>query len=476
MISRISAVAIDDDPAHLSAICEAAFSANITCHPIKFPDPPPDGLNNELIRLVICDLHLNAQGSLSSEQSIFNTVAGVLAGLQLTPFSPYILVIWSMDARDANKLDGLRTFLEERLPPEIMPCAFISLDKLNYGITDNPTAPQKELLWRDLKEKVQNSPGLNLLLQWEREIHRAAGNVVCNLMRTVRSEKGKSVIPIDSEIDLLLTRIARTATSDQFSSLQPRAAAVEGLIPLVSDEMQHLELNRNEEDIWLKGMQKATVTGKEKLPPLTAEQAASLNDAFHVARDNSAVSRPDRGAVLESTETDVLNDFDIERNAFGFTFGLHGKLPKNALIRYVQIEGACDAAQRKKGVVPLILALEVDGNQRLLEIGSGQNKRSASVEETPTFLVEGKPRKLLLNVRYFISLPRDELDKKIPCYRLRDSLVSKLAFAWANHAIRPGIVEFTFAEDTETLPADQETGAEITPRGFLAKLKDAIFH
>ena len=357
MISNISAIAIDDDPAHLSAICQAAFSANITCQPVNFPDTPPDGLNKQLIRLVICDLHLNAQGSLSSEQSIFNTVAGVLSGLGLTPFSPYILVIWSMDARDANKLNGLKTYLEERLPPDIMPCAFIPLDKLNYGITSNPTTQQKELLWRDLKEKVQQSPGLNLLLQWEKEIHQAAGNVVCNLMRTVRSENGKSVIPIDSEIDLLLTRIARTATSDQFSLLQPRAAAVEGLIPLVSDEMQHLALDESQENIWRQGMQNSAVTGKAKLPPLTVEQAASLNDAFHVARDDSAVSRPDRGAVLESTETDVLKDFGIERQAYGSTFGLYGKLPKNALLRYVQIEGACDAAQRKKGVVPLILAL-----------------------------------------------------------------------------------------------------------------------
>ena len=120
MISNISAIAIDDEPEHLSAICRAAFSANITCHPVKFPDTPPEGLSKQLIRLVICDLHLNAHGTLASEKSIFNTVAGVLAGLGLTPFSPYILVIWSMDARDATKLSGLKTFLEERLPADLM--------------------------------------------------------------------------------------------------------------------------------------------------------------------------------------------------------------------------------------------------------------------------------------------------------------------------------------------------------------------
>ena len=80
-----------------------------------------------------------------------------------------------------------------------------------------------------------------------------------------------------------------------------------------------------------------------------------------------------------------------------------------------------------------------------------KGSRPLAVEETPPFL-SGNPKKLVVNVRYYTTLERSKLEVTLnPIYRLRESLISKLAFAWATHIIRLGIVSFNSGSNSATI-------------------------
>lgn len=485
MIRNIHAVAIDNEKADLDAIHAATIKADINCRPIHYPGDLTEGLRNELnnhqIRLVICDLHLQADGAMGGGANVFGTIGSVLENLGIKPWSPYVLLLWSIDAGNKALVDELRQYLEERVQPQHLPSAIIPLEKSKYGIPGNPTGEQAMKLWSDLQEKLLESRGVRLLLQWEAELYRAAGQVTCNLMATIRKDRVASgKIVIDDEIDKLLSRVASAATSKDFAQDHPRIAVVEGLLPLVTDQYQHQKLSGDEHDIWNNGLQQAITKAKQE--PLSMAQAAALNSALHIARDDS-VERPERGAIYDCSMDELKDRFGFDhtdKQKLNLAFGIKGKWPQSAVFRLIQVEGACDAAQRKSGVIPLLLAIEVDATQELHEKGDGLKKRPMSVEETPIFLNEanGQPKKLVVNVRYYFTLSRGPLESRKPIYRLRESLVASLAYAWANHTTRPGIVSFSYVEtEDETHNPTEMVMEDITANkeGWLEKIKSWFF-
>lgn len=455
MIYNIHAVAIDDNKDELMAIHEAAVNANINCKPLHFPADISDKLCDELrshqIRLVICDYHLQAHGAMGGASSNNSTIGGILEKLGIRAWSPYVLLLWSRDANDEKLVGELKIYLETRGNPQYLPCAIVPLQKSKYGIPGTPRQDQIDALWEDLQTKILESRGVKLLLQWEAELHRAAGQVACKLVETARgSSKAGNKVNIDNELDILLSRIARAATSDSFAKEHCRSATVEGLLPLVSDEMLHLSPNSHELEIWGNGLKNAT--DSTELDDLSLEYAAALNDALHITQDVS-VKREERGTVFECTNEQASELFGI-KGPSSEVFAIKGVWPKNAVLRCIQVEGACDAARHKKGaMVPVLLAVELDAQQSLLPKGEGKGSRPLAVEETPPFL-SGQPKKLVANVRYYTTVERSKLEATLkPVYRLRESLISKLAFAWATHIIRPGIVSFDFGSVGEATAA-----------------------
>jgi len=130
--------------------------------------------------------------------------------------------------------------------------------------------------------------------------------------------------------------------------------------------------------------------------------------------------------------------------------------------------------------VPLLLAIEVDATQELFEKGDGLKKRPMSVDETPIFLngTGTELKKLVVNARYYFTLSREQLKTRKPIYRLRESLVASLAYAWANHTIRPGIVSFTYG-GAEVAPDGltemEEINLASNNAGWLVKIKSFLF-
>jgi hypothetical protein len=322
------------------------------------------------------------------------------------------------------------------MPKENTPSVIVPLDKVEHGVISGGTI-NESLLMASLTNAMGTSRGLNALLTWERDVAKAADVSVCNLLRLVRSKGTSNLIDVDDEIDQLLSMIAQKATSTAYASINPRSAATEGLLPLLADELQHLEPNEVRDATWSAALQLAVNKG-QSAPDL--DRDAMLNNALLIS--NESATGADRGSVLKAWHDDPIfkSIFGIDRANVVSQLSIKGS--PGVAIKYVQMEGLCDASQQKKGVVLFALAAEIDADIELLELGEGRGKRARSVEVSPVFLRENKRVKLVTNMRYFFTLPRVEATNHTADYRLREPLVNQWAFAWATYAIRPGIVSF----------------------------------
>jgi hypothetical protein len=435
MIPRIRALAFDDEAAHLTAIHDAATKAGFGCVPLLYPrDTEAAALkamkfDNAQIRMIISDLHLDPAGQTRGKEANYSLIAGLILQLNLPAWTPYVFVLWTQYSADGV---GLEKYLAERLPRDRQPGLLLSLDKGEYNIPSENVDHAKLLM--DLQDKMRGSRGVNVLLEWEREIIQAADNVVRKLLEVAGSSKTKT-LSFDDELDRVLSSIAQTATSRGFASLEPRAAANGGLLPVLIDEVEHLALNEDQTARWAAALARA-VAG-QKTPPVEKE-IALLNDALHVSKDGVATGA-DRGAVMAKWHDDAGFKlvFGVDAGTCCDTFCL-AEWPENPSIKYLQIEGLCDSTQQKKGVVPFVLACEVPGGTELKKEG-----RPASIEVSPIYLgMDGSERKLIVNLRYFLTCERSAAKERKAEFRIRESMVNKWAFAWANHAIRPGTVEF----------------------------------
>jgi hypothetical protein len=437
MIPKMRAIAIDDQPLHLDAIHKAATRAGFGCVPLLYPTNTDAeqlaglALHQAHVRIIITDLHLSSTSETSDPRTSYGVIGGLITLMNIPKWTPYVLVLWTAHP---DAIAGLKTYLEERLDPERMPGLVVGLAKADYGIADQEV--NHDQLWKDLSEKVTNSRGLNLLLQWEKEVIAAADNVVGRLVALARSD-GKKSISFDDELDRILSLIGQTATSRDFATTAPRAAANSGLLPLLIDEMEHISLTDGQSSVWSQAMSRAK--NGDKLNALKSD-IAGLNDAFHISRDGVSTGS-DRGAVISSwhNSQDFAAIFGMDRANLKEMFGIQD-FPEVFAVKYIQIEGLCDSTQKKKGVVPFTLGIEVPAATVLKD----KNYLPASVEVSPVYFdKDGKTeRKLIVNLRYFFTLERGEAKLKKADFRIRESLISKWATSWASHAIRPGTVEF----------------------------------
>lgn len=446
MISRIRAIAIDDEAKHLEHIGNAAKAARIGCLPLLYPtdtsaeDLAKLNLAESLVRVVICDLHLDFGAQTGNGAAAYAAIGALLLNMKMPAWAPYILVLWTKCPEEKEKL---REYLEEKLDPKFLPNCLVCLDKTKYGVGAEGGEVNEPALWNDLLAEIHASNGLNLLMQWEAEILDAADTVLRDIVRLARANPadGKPIKKIDigQPLDRVVSLIAQTSTSQSFAQENPRGAANEGLVPLLVDSIQHLSVSGLRSDVWDKGLS----LRNQKLETSDAE-TAFLNDAFLFSRTDE-FNGGYRGAVVEGWHDDAefASLFGKPKNQLADVFGIQGGLPNPLRLRYVQIEGACDSVQQKKGLVPFVLACEVSKAVEIKSSNNGAKSRPASVEVSPIYPdSDGNESRLIINFRYFFTLPREQARTKRALFRVREALIAKWAFSWATHAIRPGIVNF----------------------------------
>ena len=435
MIPKIRAVAIDDEQEHLTYIVEAAKQLGIGCLPMLYPTATQDMPTHLFgsIRLVICDLHLEPGAALSNNGQQYQLIAAQLLAMKLSEFTPYALILWTSFPAEC---EALKAIISTRLQVEKRPMIVAALDKTKYGFGSGSGAINTTTLWQDLQGKIRESRGLNALLQWENEVLTASDNTVRKLVEIGRGRAKPAQLPLDDELDWLLSLIAVEATSKKTATEHPRHAVCEGLHSLLLDELQHLEEGADARATWTAALSKRTQSKKQFAVEI--REAAQLNDALLISLTQATGAT--RGAVLECwlDAGGFENCFGLKPLDVWAKMGFNGTYDSAAVLwRFIQLEGDCDAVQNKPGVIPFVLAAEVDASVAL------SDSPPQSIVESPVFSVGDDSRRLVVAFRFFVTLAKAEATTRPAKYRLREPLANWIATQWASYLNRPGYVWFS---------------------------------
>jgi hypothetical protein len=209
----------------------------------------------------------------------------------------------------------------------------------------------------------------------------------------------------------------------------------EALLPILADRVAALQ-GLNGDDPWA-----SAFTEEDANSALELEDAARLNRFSHISETPSA-SGAERGVVVVLPRRYAGKFF---RKAFGLEqvdaaitqFGCKDYAPRDSRFRWllIQVQAACDHAQRQPGALPFVLALEMP------EL-SAKDPAPQALWSSPAFQADTGVRVLKANARFAVSLGRDEAKSAQAMYRIREQLLNDLIHRIHSYGSRPGIVSF----------------------------------
>lgn len=419
MFSASRIVAIDNEKAELEQLSVALQGLGIPCIPLVYPDQlPPDGtawLRN--VRLLFCDLHLldgAAKPSLN-----YPVIGGILERMTSETGAPLVLILWTAFPQDR---DALERYLLER-HAAAMPVAVLALSK------DDFVGPKATELPAAIRGKLDAIPQLRALYEWRDDVAAAADACIGMLLKLAKQRAGE----LKDTLDTLLSALAQAAYGEELAADCPGNALEEVLLPILQDSLSHLPDDTCRRERWNRAMPSA-VDRKECLNEIVG--GAGINTALHIVQfpPGSATGR-ERGSVIRIACPTL----------FRYRFS---EDPAQTLKRFfvkddaehrwmaIQVEAACDFAQRKSPCIPFVLAAEIPAASKL------KDKHSPAIWRSPSFLSEeGKEVCLVANVLYTATVTCDKAQRHSAVYRLRESLVSQLVFRKSQNEARLGIVE-----------------------------------
>jgi hypothetical protein len=181
-------------------------------------------------------------------------------------------------------------------------------------------------------------------------------------------------------------------------------------------------------------------------------EAGKLNHLLHIDDDVSGLNGSGRGVVIHLPKS-VSGDrfqktFSMPADrAAADQFHCADYAAGDDRFRWVlvQLQAACDFAQKQPGPLPFCLGLEMPEGSR-----SSKRKPPAAVWESPAFELGGSVRILVLNARFQTSFTARTASRAKPVYRLRELVLNGLAFQLHQYGARPGIISF---REQKTKPA-----------------------
>lgn len=228
MIFRQPRTLVIDDKQKDGEKITSALNSN--GYPARFILFDTDSWGNEQfsgVRAVFLDLALLGSG-VPTDQDRSATVSFLLKILQPTN-GPWALVTWTTYANDA---DTLYNYLRERLPKGMRPLSKAILDKEKWlpEIEQQPTSDFAQAVI----EKLELSPPVKFLLDWETAVQNAAASVLHQLTEAAEALQGN--VGLDEKINCLLIELAKAEagkTLGKLPSLTPPLYTV--LTPLLTD-------------------------------------------------------------------------------------------------------------------------------------------------------------------------------------------------------------------------------------------------
>jgi len=423
-------ILIDDNPNHLRGLSDGLNRYGVASLQVHFTGDVT-GINPcPHVRVLFADLHLNEGGAAQDHVRHFTVIGGLLQET-FVPTGPYALILWT---RFPDQAEGLRAFLEERLQGVAKPFCVVSLDK-NVHLDADGNVRDPGALVQAISQIVQGEPQIAALLNWEERVLGAAAQTVAAIIELAGT--GTPAAGRGQAIGRLLFRLGVEAVGEGNVASDRFRAVNEALFPILADRISALKADADA-DVW-----EQALAGQTADAGVTIEEASTLNRFLHIA-DSRNVTGLDRGAVValpgRFTGAGFQQSFGLaEATAAAEQFGCSNFAAGDAQFRWllVQVQAACDFAQDQPGPIPYVLALE-------MPVASVSKKPApGAVIKSPAFTgATGQPKLLHINARFQTSVPEGEAGGVTVEYRLREPLLSDIAYRIHTYGARPGIISF----------------------------------
>ncbi|HUN99511.1 MAG TPA: hypothetical protein VMU69_25165 [Bradyrhizobium sp.] len=420
-------IAIDDNPAHLRGLADGLNRYGAACLQVHFTGEDTEIKKCPHVRVIFADLHLNESGASGEHERHFAIIGGLIEEA-IVPAGPYIVVLWT---RFADQAEALGRFLDERLQGVQKPFAVVPLDKMVHLTAENKIKDIDQLV-QAIDGIVRQQPQIAALLNWEERVLGAAAETVSAIIGLAIRQPGDQR---GAELRRLLGQLGIEAVGEGHVENDRFAAVNEALLPILADRISFLRSRAGVDDIWAEAFTTADITAARSI-----EESAKLNRLLHVAEGATGA---ERGAVILLPADYGGDGF---KGAFGMEpavaaekqYGCVGFSQDNVDFRWllVQTQAACDFAQKQPGPMSFVLALEMP------IAAISKNSPPAAVWRAPPLDFDGKVRAMIVNCRFQISISEARASTIASAYRIREQLLNDLIYKIHTYGARPGIISF----------------------------------
>lgn len=448
-------VALDDKEEDLDVIVKALGRAGYSAIPYLFDLAEFNPLVTNPcagLRLVFSDIHLTPTSGIGSGGADHAAVIGNFLK-KIVPTGPYGLIFWSKHEADEHEIVAQLSSRANDIGFKL-PVFFGFMDKKSIGI--HPGGDANEVDYEKLRglirEQVDKSPALKVVMDWEERVLLSAARASNSLFDVVstRSAESKEKLTDPAAWLDLLAYLSQEAVGLESAAHNSRAAIDNALLPVLEDQLR-VNLNAEAEPE-CPISRKLTEQGGKKIKYPPEINTYSLNSFYLVeslcqgdisCSTRGAVSFPkDNAADFIATKfgaewIDILYDEFI---IFPKEKSKNQDLATRTKACFISLSAECDEVQGKIPSHRYLLGACVDKSD--IKEFNKQGLARAALQEIGRVKIDGSERILIVSCRRFISEHSGvELPLK-PVARLRRSTLDELIHHYTTYARRPGVMRF----------------------------------
>lgn len=435
MFTRARYVVIDDKENELMQLTRCLRKIGAPCLPLLYDVAEGiDASHLGGVRLLFLDLHLTTGGQSTDVAQASGVIAGMLEDGIDRAAGPYVIILWTTHQPHR---EAFAAYIMENVDPLKRPLAILSLDKNQYLAGD-----AGERLMADIGKVIETDPRLRALLDWEREVLKAAGTTLTEVGALVSAED-RTATRFSERFDEVLSLLAAEAVGAENAKADPYSAINAALMPILSDRIANQRIEPDSKAIW-----QSAVTRMGNVPAPSLAEAAKLNSMLHVAAATSEELKPAAwGAIsllpaAEQEDGPMRARFNLPAKPLLSTLFCMSVKAERAVSRLcvLRVGASCDYAQNRRGPVPFMLGAIMPATAQRRE----DNLPKAEIL-TPALMIEGfdSPVRIAFNAHLTVTMVPDEFDGWAPLCRLRESLLMQITSHGAHHATRPAIISFS---------------------------------
>lgn len=455
-----SVIIIDDKSNHAIPLISALSAYNI---PSIYFDAKKESLPKEKIsnaRVVFLDINL-IEGNQSWESERAALISSITS--ILTPRTPYILFIWSVN-ESAQFEDVIKLFEKELLEykPIISPIPmgkdqlFKLIDpdtdtwELNLGLEKTIDFIQEKI-----NSGISSLDALEVLIKWENLLSKAGSEVVNEMIElTGRGEK------INDDLKNIFYKLAQAYWGNTISSEDPKNIATKSLITLnniLTDKIEYgLESNfsvshlkefdtKAQVETKVRGGINAKLLFSDNVTkfPLPGNLYLPSDDKTKASIINDLIDRSSFGIDYITEKNIEKKDFyegpeikkEHKKDFNSFSFKKVDEVVSTAVYFELEVTPICDYSQGNRIYCRLIPGVIIDEKYFF------KKKRSAQYfYVSPGFLFKKNLVNFYCDLRHMKTIEPEKLNGIAPVLRIRHLFQSDIQSQLARHVSRPGVV------------------------------------